>query len=170
MRGGRGTAYGHTNRVDLGMHRSVYCRSVTPASLPRQQRPLTPTPPASLMLSLGGLSLPDPCTSGTTHPTVEPVRIQVSSGSGNINQEFIRQGGDGSAKGRLSRAQNGPWVGGQKSWFSICLNNLVFILTLILAGGLKLNLKSNWVPLPVSLGLHLCSSGHREREGSLFSL
>ena len=62
------------------------------------------------------------------------------------------------------------WVGGQKSWFSICLNNLVFILTLILAGGLNLNLKSNWVPLPVSLGLRPCSSGHREREGSLFSL
>lgn len=80
------------------------------------------------------------------------------------------QGGDGSAKGRLCRAQNRPWVGDQKGWFSICLNNLVFILTLILAGGLKLNLKSNWVPLPVSLGLCPRSSGHRGSEGSLFSL
>lgn len=120
------------------------------------------------MLSLGGLSLPDPHTSGTTHPTAEPARIRVPSGSGNINQGFMGQGGDGLAKGRLCRAQNGPWVGGQKSWFSICLNNLVIILTLILAGELKLNLKSNWVPLPVSRGcVHVLQGTGKVREVSL---
>ena len=78
------------------------------------------------------------------------------------------QGGDGLAKGRLCRAQNGPWVGGQKSWFSICLNNLVIILTFILAGELKLNLKSNWVPLQSPWGcVHVLQGKGKVREVSL---
>ena len=78
------------------------------------------------------------------------------------------QGGDGLAKGRLCRAQNGPWVGCQKNWVSICLNNLVFILNLILAGELKLNLKSNQVPLQSSWGFICVLQGTgRGREVSL---
>lgn len=74
------------------------------------------------MLSLWGLSLPDPhhFISHSPNCKAEPVTTQVSSGPGMAGQEEA-----GLARGRLCWAQN--------DWVAICLKSLVFISYLILS-------------------------------------